>query len=726
MSQAVSYIPFESDTKFHTFVLSKILKRPLIVILVIGIVTLSFGWHIQNLTFRTSVYDMVVEDLPETVRYVTFKEVFGSDEIIRVVIKTDDVFASNNFDYIETLSAAAEKLDGIRRVVSLAAMKNAVEVSGPWSLEKLKEKISSLSLIQKNLLSEDQRTTVLTLVLAKNADKQGVIGAIQALIDDAPPDISVYQIGMPLVSQAMARYTEYDFLHLPPITLLLVAIILWLLYRNWVGVIAPLGAVVAALAWTLGLMGWMGVPLSMMTMIVPVFLIAVGTAYCMHIMSTYLNAAQYTDSRRKAVLHCYSRMSLPTVLAVATTVIGLSSLLVNRIKSIHEFSLFASFAIISLLVILFSAFPAILLLLPHPKSPKITKDRPDLLNRCLEFIINLNLKHRKPSLICLGVVALFCLVGTFFLVVETNPVGFFKADTPIRQHFHDIYQDLSGSFPVNVVMEADDSYYFETPENIARIEQAQQYLETLPGIDKSVSFADYVKLVNYALNTYDLKAYRVPEEGFEVRMAINNYKSMLGEDVFARHMTSDLSKTNILLFTHLSSSSDFLEIRDEILAHVRSHFPDTLNWDVTGFGMAVASSSHLLTRGQIKSFSLTMILIFVIMLMLFLSIKVGFIAILSNAFPILITFGVMGWAGIPLSVVTSLIASIAIGLAVDDTIHYLYRYNHEFKKDLNKDRSLRDTILHVGRPIFFTTLTIGIGFSVLLFPISSRRPFLAC
>jgi signal transduction histidine kinase len=133
-----------------------------------------------------------------------------------------------------------------------------------------------------------------------------------------------------------------------------------------------------------------------------------------------------------------------------------------------------------------------------------------------------------------------------------------------------------------------------------------------------------------------------------------------------------------------------------------------------------AASSHLLTWGQAKSFSLTMVFIFAIMLILFLSTKVGFIAILPNAFPIIMNFGIMGWFGIHLSMVTSLIASIAIGLAVDDTIHYLYRYNREFKKDLNKDRALKDSILHVGRPVLFTTVTIGIGFAVLLF--SSFKP----
>ena len=136
--------------------------------------------------------------------------------------------------------------------------------------------------------------------------------------------------------------------------------------------------------------------------------------------------------------------------------------------------------------------------------------------------------------------------------------------------------------------------------------------------------------------------------------------------------------------------------------------------------MVIAASSHLITIGQVKSLSISLLLIFAIMVALFVSSKVGLIAVIPNLFPILVNFGVMGLLGIPLSVATSLIASVAIGLAVDDTIHYLVRYNSEFKKDLDKDRAMRETILSVGRPMVYTSLTIGIGFSVLLF--SHFRP----
>jgi len=180
-------------------------------------------------------------------------------------------------------------------------------------------------------------------------------------------------------------------------------------------------------------------------------------------------------------------------------------------------------------------------------------------------------------------------------------------------------------------------------------------------------------------------------------------------------MTPQLNKASILLLTHMSSSKDFLKIRENILTYARQNFSAHLYFEVTGFGVAISASSHLLTAGQIKSISLSMALIFGIMFLMFLSGKVGLIALLPNFFPIVINFGMMGWLGIPLSMSTSLIASIAIGLAVDDTIHYLYRYNIEFKRDLNKNRALRDTIRHVGKPIIFTTLTISMGFSVLIF-----------
>ena len=698
-----------------------IVHRPLRTILAVAAVTCFFALNIPQLSIRTSIYDLVIEDLPETARYENFKEVFGSDEIIRVVIKAKDVFDQATFRKIQQLAETAGEIEGVRRVISLPGIKKDVDIRGETSLAEFGAMITGVDLFRKNLISEDQKTTVLTLVLEDKSDNDAVISSVEEMIDAQDKELSLYQIGMPLVSQALAKFTAQDFYRLPPFTFLLIAVILLFLYRNFTCFLLPLVCVGCSLVWTFGLMALTGISLSMMTMIVPVFLIAVGTAYCLHICSEYLENAKRAQSRAEASFLTFSTISLPTTLAVFTTMIGLGSLLVNRIVAIREFAVFSCLGMLSLLIIVLTLFAAALALIPLPKKEdKKGSGHFHLLDRFLDWIVDLNLHRQKVTLPILGVFVLFCVLGVFRVRVETSPVEYFKKDTPVSRHFHDIYKDLSGSFPINVLMASKEEDYFENAEHINDISRLQKFLETLPGVDKALSFADYLKLVNYASNQFDPKYYVVPEEDFEIRMLMNSYRIMLGDDMFSRFMSSDFTKANILLLTHIASSSDFINSRDLILAHVKRDFSKDLEWDVTGLGMVVSASSNFLTRGQVKSLSITVVLVFGIMFILFLSSKVGLIAIVPNMFPIVINFGIMGWLGIELSMVTSLIASIAIGLAVDDTIHYLVRYNREFKKHLDDKLALRDTIRHVGKPIVFTTLTIGVGFSILT--LSSFRP----
>jgi predicted RND superfamily exporter protein len=698
-----------------------ILSRPLIVILIIAAITFFFAWRLPDLAFKTSIYDLQIEDLSETAQYNSFKKLFGSDEIIRIVIKCDNVFDPITFRKVEQLAQAAAAVEGVRRVISLPGVKKAVDVSGNWDMEKFSAIVLPVDLFHKNLISADRKTTALTLVLKNDADPDTVIRGVRKLLADGPKDLALYQIGMPLVSEALVKFTQKDFSRLPPLTFLLIAVILLFLFRRAQYVLLPLAAMGLALVWTLGLMTYLGIPLSMLTMIVPVFLIAVGTAYCLHIISEYLKCQEEAKSPTEAVTKTYSNIALPTCLAVLTTAIGLGSLVVNRISAIQEFAIFSCFGIFSILIIVMTFLPAALSFIPLPAkdSQKPVASTP-LFNRFIEKIIDLNLNYQKIVLPVIGVVVLICLIGIFRMRVETNPVGYLKDGTPVKNNFNDIYQTLSGSFPINIVMGHSEGDYFEDPQHLADLARIQDFLVTLPGVDKTVSFADYLKLVNYVLNHFDPKYYTLPGEAFEVRMVMNNYTTILGEDMLTRFINSDFSKANIVLLTHISSSKEFLNIRESTLAFVKQHFSKDLNWEVTGLGMVIAASSHQLTIGQIKSLSITMILVFGIMFILFLSSKVGLIAIIPNLFPIIINFGIMGWLGIELSMVTSLIASIAIGLAVDDTIHYLARYNHEFRKDLDDERAIRDTLYHVGRPITFTTITICLGFSVLIF--SSFKP----
>lgn len=696
--------------------LALVLRWPIAVILAVVLVTVFFASGLPRLRFGTSLYDLVIEDLPETARYRAFKQAFDSDEIIRIVIRGRDIFEAETFSLIERMAHDTSGIKGVRRVISLPGIREKMDLTARWTLQEFADVIRPVDLFLHNLISEDRRSTIITLVLENQVSNKDVIKDIENIIARLPQDLTAYQIGMPLVSEALAEYTELDFKRLPFVTLSLIAILLVVLFRNAACLFLPLMTVILSQVWTFGLMARLGVPLSMLTMIVPVLLIAVGTAYCLHLCAEYLKCSQDVMSSREAVYLTFSRLTLPTVLAVVTTVIGLGSLMVNRITAIREFSLFSCLGILSLLIILLTLFPACLALFPLPggaakSGPSF--DRP--FQRFLGKVVSLNIKYRKVSFSIILLLAAFCLAGFFRMRVETNPVEYFRSSAPVSRHFHDIYRDLSGSFPINVVLAGDGEDYFEDLNNILEMARLQDFLKGLPGVDKTVSFADYLKLVNYASSNYEPESYALPEEPYELRMLINNFKTMLGEDTLRRFMSRDFRKTNVLMLTHISNSRGFIETRDRIMDEAKSSLPATMSCDVTGLGTVISASSHLLTGGQVKSLSLTLALIFLIMVLLFLSSKVGLVALLPNLFPIVVNFGLMGWLNVNLSVATSLIASIAIGLAVDDTIHYLFRYNKEFNRDLDKDRALTDTILSVGRPIIFTTLIISIGFSILMF-----------
>ena len=210
----------------------RVLEHRTLAIAVIAALTLLFAAFIPRLAFKTSIHDLIIEDLPENVQYESFKAIFGSEEIIRVVVKCENVFDPLNFQRIAGLEETGKKIEGVQRVIGLPGIKNAVDLSGNWPMEKFVAFVSGVDLFRHNLISADHNTTSITLVLNKDAAQDKVIDAVDRMIDEADTDIRLYQIGMPLISQALAQFTKRDFLRLPPITFLLIAVVLLLLFRN--------------------------------------------------------------------------------------------------------------------------------------------------------------------------------------------------------------------------------------------------------------------------------------------------------------------------------------------------------------------------------------------------------------------------------------------------------------------------------------------------------------
>jgi len=691
-----------------------VVDHPTLVILSILLVTVLLGFKIPTLKIRASVYEVSVKNSVENRNYQRFLKEFGSGEFIEVMMRAENIFDPASFAKLTRLSKKLSALHGVIQTVSLPEIKDQMDLLDEWSLAEFEAKIAPADLFERNIISRDRKSSAIILILRDIHQEEEVVDAVDKILsDEAEEGYYLYQIGMPLVSQALIRSIRKDFSFLPLLALALMVGVLVTLFRSWRMVIPPLSCIVTALAWTFGVMAWTDKPVSALSLIVPIFILAVGTAYCLHVLAEYQEEAKTAGNSAEAAYSAMRHLRLPTVLAVVTTLIGFSVLLMNRTEAIRAFATPACVGMASLMVLILFLFPAILALLPLPKIQ--TRKRGSLVDGLLRKIIAANLKYRKTTLTVLALVALAAALGIPRIRLETNPTTYFKKSVPVTQHFHDVYQDMSGSFPVNIVVDSGRPGYFLKPENLAKMAHLQEYLVSIDGIDKTISFADYMKLIRYSANDWEKVYYALPETETEGSYLTSLYQMMLGPEMANRFITPDYSKANIFMLTHMASSSDWLAAESRIENYWRTHYAGDFDLTPTSMGVVVAHSNKTVTLGLVRSLFYTVGIVLAIMFILFMSAKAALVTLLPNLFPVLISFAVMGWMGIELSMTTGVIATIAIGLAIDDTIHYMVRYNREFRRDLDERRALTATLSSVGRPMVFTTITIVLGFSVLTF-----------
>ncbi len=612
------------------------------------------------------------------------------------------------------------------------------------------EFVRGVNFFRNNLISTRLDATTITLIIGSNAED--VVGYVREIVDAANKQLPVgkgeaqlvYQIGSPVIADEVVQYLKADLKTLSGFTLGLIVIILAVCFRSVRGVVLPLVSAGAAYVWTFGLMSLMGADLNMITVVIPTLLIAIGNAYALHVVSEFFEeAAGGRRLKKEVVTSTLFKVSLPVFLAGATTLIGFGSLALNRIDMIREFAFFSCFGLLVLIVLSLTLLPALLAVLPLPRQKKREGDAPaeDLETKrspvlwFLRGLHRLDVKGQVFVYIAAVAVIALSIAGLLQLKVENAVISFFKSDAPVRTNFEDIQEVMAGCYTVNVVMEyrgPQDIPYFQEPSVLRQVDELQQRVVAEdPGIDMAISIVEYLKMANAFVSGFDYGRQSLPETREGVEGLVGQLPLIFGQEQteIRQVVTEDYRAVNIIFRAHFEGAREFVLAKNEILRLCGRNpeglalkkppqeaipFSKDLDINVTGLPLVVSESANAITKGQVSSLSLAFICIFIIMAGLFMSFKVGFVAMIPNVFPILINYGIMGWTGIALSSATSLIASIALGIAVDDTIHYLARYNGEFKKDFDKKRAMKTSLLTAGQPIVFTSITLGIAFAVLL------------
>lgn len=706
------------------WLLSLPLRAPRLTLAGIALVTAVLGAFALQVRIDPSIDHLLPTDDAERSYYESVKVAFGSEEATVVGVFADDVFTPATLATIERLSRQLGALDGVREVLSLTTVKGVDsddfglrigrvvrEVpQTPAEAAALRARVLADPLYVGSLVSPSGDAAAILVLFEPLSDHEFIVrdleGQVRRLVDAEGDPARFAVTGMQTLKVNGARLMQEDLERFVPISLLLVILVLVLEFRTWRGVLLPLSSVVVGTVWTTGLMTLTGTPITLGTLILPPLLMAIGVAYSIHVVSRYYLALAAGGTREQVVRRTMADERLPVSVAWMTTSLSCATLAFNPISGIRDFGIYSVVGITAIFVVSLFLIPAALLLLRHPRVTVATALRSGRVARAVEAVGQWAVSHR--ALVLLGAFALCVasLSGAARIVVETDYLSFFSPDSPLRRDNTRIATALGGTQPIYVTIEGDAPGALARLDALSAMRDLQRFLAEQPGVDGSLSLADYVALLQGAL---------APERGRalpETQADVDQLLVFVDPADLAPVVTRDFQRANIIVRTSLSGSAAVGALTREIEAYAQSRFRRGLTPHVTGSMVLLNRSADDLARGQVASLWQVLVMLFVIMSAIFVSVRAGLLSLVPNVIPIFALFGLMGWLGIALNISTSMIAVIAIGIAVDDTIHYFSEFNVQLRATGDQRQAILNVVRTVGPPIVYSALALTAGFAI--------------
>ncbi|MDR4499266.1 MAG: efflux RND transporter permease subunit [Candidatus Scalindua sp.] len=543
-------------------------------------------------------------------------------------------------------------------------------------------------------------------------------------VEREPLPSNIYLAGPTIVNAELDRMSQRDIKIFMPVMFAIAVIVLILLFRNFSGVLIPIVTISINSVCVVGLFTLFHNKMNMISGMLTPLIFIISLATTIHILNRFYLESEHSTDRQKNIIHSIKEISVPCFLTSATTSIGFLSFVVSDVKPVKTMGIFTAagvmisfFVCILLLPILFSFIPGKRKdISQHRLKNANTKDATfrGLFGHMGAFVH----KHTIPIIIVSLISVCLAVYGGTRIKVESNIFESFPEDSEISRSSSFIERNLMGLLPVEFVIESPGTAGIFKPEVLREMGAMQNYLHTIPEVTSCISVADYVnRLHTVTLNNDTSKDVEVSEE------KARNYAkfaSLRGDAIVKTLYSKDYEQGRISVRMRNVSSSRYQEIIKNIKKHINTNFPVTIGCTITGIVPLLMDMQGYLAMSQIKTFLLAFIFIFISITLLLKSVRFGLISMIPNLVPIVITLGVMGFLNISLDVATIMIASVAIGISVDDTIHFLYRFRREFQKDKNYYEAIQRTLTGVGKAILFTTIIATSGF--LIFCLSSFKP----
>ena len=692
-------------------------RHPWLVLGVIFIVSMLASLQLDNVKVQISADDLLVQDDPERLFFKKVTEQFGDETIILLYLSDDELLEKNKLAELEKAITKIEELNFVDRVESLFSVPYLKTIDGylnkdpylhsvpetPGEAQSLLASASLNPFIKKTLLSDDHRTMAVAIVLAADISTYSdaeITRSLKNITATLENDYSeVFAVGFQHVRDEVSNEIRKEQGKLLPFAIGALLIALFLLLRQLVDIMIPIMTASISILWTLGLMGLIGIPLNIVTSMVPILLIIVGSTEDIHLLAEFRRGQHNGMDKFNAIRQMAKKMGSIVALTFVTTFLGFLSVSMSKIEVLWQFGILSSAALFLNFLVTISLIPSVLRLAGEWQLDGKSRffQSPDVEpSRARSFFISLR-KYRWTITALVFIVSALAINGIFSIKVNHNPIDSLSQYSEVRKQFEKVNENLSGLESMSIVIDSGIQDTFLKIRYLEQADEIQQFINQQPGIQSTTSFLDYLSLLNAA---FEEEVEPIMPDSDEI---VNELMIFLKYEHVQAYVSDDYSKIRILIRHNISSTHQLDKTVSNINSYLEEHLDKGLTAKLTGNSVLTLSATNAMIEGQLKSIALLLLIIIVIISMLFLDWKVGIIASLPNIFPVVVLFGVMGYAGIPLNIGTTMAAAIAIGIAVDDTMHFMLRYNNVLKSKRSKYAAMYETIHSEALPVFATS-----------------------
>ncbi len=698
------------------------LKWPIIIVVIA--LTIFLGYQIKNLKIDSDVINSLPDDDQVSVLYKKIGKQYGGNTMGMVVLETDNVFTKDVLEHIKQITDTLKFTDGVSTVTSLT---DVIDIKGSdWGIEigklideydlpstqaqldSLKHRVMSKEMYKGNIVSEDGTAALILFTLLEEADEQIVAKNIKEKVKSLNLHEKLYFGGIPFMMNDISDMIISDIIRLLPITFLLISFILLLGFRSVRGVILPMLTAGIAVVWTLGLMVLLGYELTMIANITPIILLAIGSAYTIHVINR-INATYDTD-RKKALINALAYITVPVILAGLTTVIGFVSFIFGAyLTMIRDFGIFTALGVFFAMVLSIFFVPSVISAFSMYKSAKRmernSKKKHTILNDIILSPLNVLLhKHPKYTLSVWGIIMLISISGIFIIERSVNMENYFKKDSEVRVSEDMMERKFGGSIPVFVVFKGD----IQSPNVLQMMIKTENYMKEFPEIDMTQSVADLIEEMNDVMG----EGKKIPDEKAKIE---NLWFLLDGQDIMPQLVTYELDEAIIqskFKSAESKEAKNFVKYMDKF---IKENSTDDCKIELTGMPSVYVQLDKSLLNSQLSSLLIAIIMVLLIVGAILRSPAKGIFATIPIIATIVILFGFMGVTGIPLDIATVLVASIALGIGIDYSIHIITHFNHIHNGTRDLEKAMKETIMISGKAIVINVLSVAAGFLVLIF-----------